>query len=393
MNHPHENTQGGAEHPQSSGLHRAMSVLVVDSSHEARSSISPVVAEMDCAVHFARSRDEAITLISSRRVDAAIINAQLPDGSGLDVLDALRNNDATSGVIITSDNATVDLTVESLRRGACDFLPGPCDAGQLAERLTAALQRVRQERRRDRKIKRLRTICRRLNDARREVSDQVDELCSDLVTAYQELASQVGHATLASEFGAAIRQELDIESLLRTTLESMLARTGPTNAAVFLPTGHSDYNLGAYVNQTLTGESVDILLDHLADIVPAEFEDTRDITAVDPSNERWSWICEEAGWLGESSGLVFACLHEDECMAVVLLFRPVDEPFNEGAIEDLAVMRDLFAEQLDRVVRVHHRSLPEMPSTGFDVSPEEGDEDPDGYGDSFDGGYNGGMAA
>ena len=45
---------------------------------------------------------------------------------------------------------------------------------------------------------------------------------------------------IVTEFGGLIRQELDIESLLRTTLEFVLGRCGPTNAAVFLPTTSGD---------------------------------------------------------------------------------------------------------------------------------------------------------
>lgn len=384
----HEPGDGLARGPRS----RTINVLIVDSSHEARSAISPLVREMECAVHFAQSRDEALRLVMNQPFDAAIINAHLRDGSGFDVLDAVRSHDRTSGVIMTSERATVDLTVESIRRGACDFLDAQHAAHELGERLGAAIERVRADRRRDRKIKRLRTICRRLNEARREVSDQVDELCTDLVVAYQDLASQAGTSALASEFAANIRQELDIESLLRQVLEALLTRTGPTNAAVFLPTGHSDYNLGAYVNQTLDADSADVLLDHLADIVPNEFEQTEGLVPLDPSSERWAWICEEADWLSQSTGVVFSCVHDGDCMAVVMLFRPDDQPFDPPIIEDLSVMRDVIAQQLDRVVRVHHRTLPEMPSKGFDIGPGEDLDDPDEFGDTF-GGPNGGMAA
>ena len=46
--------------------------------------------------------------------------------------------------------------------------------------------------------------------------------------------------TTALEFTGLIKQELDIENLLRTTLEYVLGRSGPTNAAVFLPTTSGD---------------------------------------------------------------------------------------------------------------------------------------------------------
>lgn len=118
-------------------------------------------------------------------------------------------------------------------------------------------------------------MCRRLNTAREQVSQQVDTLCSDLVNAYQELADHMNQVTTATEFKGLIRNELDIESLLRTTLEFVLSRSGPTNAAIFLPTTSGDYSLGAYVNYDCPKETVDVLLDHLANVVAPRFENAQ----------------------------------------------------------------------------------------------------------------------
>src|SRR5690242_10652412 len=55
---------------------------------------------------------------------------------------------------------------------------------------------------------RLRLVCRRLNQARHEISQQVDLLCNDLVRAYQEMAQQLNLAQTASEFAQALSGEL-----------------------------------------------------------------------------------------------------------------------------------------------------------------------------------------
>ena len=39
----------------------------------------------------------------------------------------------------------------------------------------------------------------------------------------------------SAEFGAVMNDELDLEHLLRKTLEFLLGKVGPTNAAIFLP--------------------------------------------------------------------------------------------------------------------------------------------------------------
>ena len=99
-------------------------------------------------------------------------------------------------------------------------------------RLRAAADHTVRLRRGEKKVQRLKRICRRLNSARQDANRQLDVLCNDLVNAYQELADQMSRVSLASEFSSLIRQELDVESLLRTTLEYLLTKTGATNAAV-----------------------------------------------------------------------------------------------------------------------------------------------------------------
>ena len=99
-----------------------------------------------------------------------------------------------------------------------------------------------------------------MNTARIDVTSQVDSLCNDLVHAYQELTDQISHVTAVTEFAAVIRQELDVEELLRTTLEYLLRKLGPTNAAIFLPAAGDEFTLGAYINYDCTKEAGNFLL-------------------------------------------------------------------------------------------------------------------------------------
>ena len=48
-------------------------------------------------------------------------------------------------------------------------------------------------------LRRLKTICRELNTARHEITEQVDILSKDLVDAYQNMADQVSEVAMTSE--------------------------------------------------------------------------------------------------------------------------------------------------------------------------------------------------
>ena len=177
---------------------------------------------------------------------------------------------------------------------------------------------------------------------------------------------------IVTEFGGLIRQELDIESLLRTTLEFVLGRCGPTNAAVFLPTTSGDYSLGAYVNYDCPKETVDVLLDHLANTIAPRLAEgavkalpggrsgggAGPVMHLKDHAALIKALGEDAGWLGDSSVVGFPCTQEGECLAVFLLFRDRLTEFSPALVEQLRTIGELFAAQLARVIRIHHRHIP-----------------------------------
>lgn len=320
---------------------------------------------------------EARVLMASGSYDVVILDDSLPDGCGFDLVrEYALEAQAPVCFVVLSDRTDMDAAVEAMRNGAADFLSRPFAEAELSRRIAAAAERSRRLRDGQRRVERLKRICRRLNTAREEVSRQVDTLCNDLVTAYQDLADQMQHATMASEFSALVRQELDVESLLRTTLEYLLSKTGPTNAAVFLPTGHSDYSLGAYVNYDVPRDTADVLLDHLADIIAPRFEDEDRVRHFPDPEALRAVIDDDAAWLDDSAAVVFACRDSDaDCLAVFCLFRDRRNPYSQAHLDQLLLIRDVFAEQLERVVRIHHRHTPEKQWPGFDIEGENEEDD------------------
>jgi two-component system response regulator HydG len=68
---------------------------------------------------------EARALLVREDFDAVLTDQKMPDGSGLDVLRAVQEEDATTSVIFLTAVGTVELAVESMREGAFDFLTKP----------------------------------------------------------------------------------------------------------------------------------------------------------------------------------------------------------------------------------------------------------------------------
>ncbi len=319
------------------------------------------------------SADAARRSLVRELFDAALIDADLPAGAGLKLAGDIAGAEAGVAVVVLAENPSVDLAMEAMRLGAADIVSPRLAGAECQGRVRRAIDRSSGLRTRDARIERLQKVCRKLNDARQQVTRQMGLLCNALVEAYQELTDRVSNVALASEFNSLIRQELDIESLLRTALEFVLAKVGPTNAAVFLPSTSSDFSLGAYVNYDCPKDTADVLLDQLANVVPARMEGREGIVTCAGARDLELLLGGDAHWLAESTAVAFNCRHDGETLAVIILFRDGATPFAPGMLDTLRVISELFGRQLARVIRVHHRHLPKEQWGGFAEPDDDAD--------------------
>ncbi|CAK9039460.1 Regulatory protein LuxO [Durusdinium trenchii] len=73
--------------------------------------------------------------------DLVLVDLQLPDGDGMDILQSLQERpDAISVVVITA-NASMNTAIEAMRAGALDFLAKPFDKARLLVTVESALER------------------------------------------------------------------------------------------------------------------------------------------------------------------------------------------------------------------------------------------------------------
>lgn len=182
-------------------------------------------------------------------------------------------------------------------------------------------------------------------------------------------------ARLAEQFGRQIRAELDVETLLREVLEFILIHVGPTNAAIFLPGTSGDFSLGAYVNYTCPKDAAEVLLDHLANVAAPSLEQTAGVLHLRRPDELREHIGEGMPWLDGSHMMAFTCRHEGECLAVFTLFRDGQSPFATGVSGLLQRISEVFAAQLARVIRTHHRHLPRDKWGALGDPPAQGDDE------------------
>jgi DNA-binding NtrC family response regulator len=125
-----------------------LSLLVVEDERPlARLWASELQRLVDATL--AHSLDEARAKLRGRSFDVILLDLNLPDGSGLDLLAEVSSRDDHTAVIILTANAELNSAIQALRHGAYDYLTKPCRLAELEQHLLhlAQHQKLRDENR------------------------------------------------------------------------------------------------------------------------------------------------------------------------------------------------------------------------------------------------------
>ncbi len=350
-------TDPPAARPRRSPRAKPFIVLLVDDEPQVSRLLGECITGDHMLLLQARSLDEARKHLAAHRVDLVLIEPNLARGEAMTLTEELAHNRRSPQTIVITGQPSLERAMDAIRVGAAAFMVKPLDMTLLNQRVREAMARRKAQDRHLDRLRRLRSMCQELRAARQEVTQQVDILCNDLVTAYQELATQMQSVVQTSEFAATIKQELDLEQMVRKVLEYLLDKAGPTNAALFLPTGNMDYALGGYVNYDCSAGSSDLVLQHLADILAPRIAKQDAPIHLTDNQALTQWLGDDAAYLADCHVLGFACCHAGEPLAIIVLFRDAAQPFDAPLIETVTGIAPTLAEYLARIIRVHHRHL------------------------------------
>ncbi|MEY3141591.1 MAG: hypothetical protein RLY21_84 [Planctomycetota bacterium] len=290
-----------------------------------------------------------------------------------------RRISAATKVVVAGPTPSADELLAAVRAGAVDWIDPSDDADSVLARIRSVADAINDERRRDERLTRLKGICQKLVVHRDEFTRQVDELHQGLHTAVHGVQERVDEAEIAGEFRGLLSQELDVEDLLRTALQYLLTKTGPTNAAVYLPGSKpSQFGLGAYVHYDCPRTTAQPLLDRLGEEICERLSHRQDIIRFTDTREFVHAIGMAGAVLEDTELVAWSALNEGECMAVFFMFRNRAEPFKDELAALIDVLRPIFGAQMAKLVRIHHRSSFKFPKLQSDADEaEDADEDED----------------
>ncbi len=113
-------------------------VLLVDDDPILRRALQRELEREGFAVEQADGYHAALKLARTTHFDLALVDVQMPEHSGLDVLESLQAQRPRVPVVLMTSYGSIPTAVEGMRLGAVDYLTKPVQADQLI----AALKRL-----------------------------------------------------------------------------------------------------------------------------------------------------------------------------------------------------------------------------------------------------------
>jgi DNA-binding response OmpR family regulator len=126
-------------------------LLIVEDDAKARDFLADNLTADGFAVHTARDVSEAIAATRSEFPDLVVLDVTLPDGSGLELLSAVRGTDGvadrvdprTPVLVLSGRSGELD-RLRAFERGADDYLTKPFSYRELLARIRAILGRAQE---------------------------------------------------------------------------------------------------------------------------------------------------------------------------------------------------------------------------------------------------------
>ncbi len=331
-------------------------VLVVDADPATGDIVRQGCQTVAGKVRIATSVDQAAAEMTRRPADLLLVNVQINDNAGLELLRSLRKKYPGTEAIAVSRVRRSELCLDAWRAGAADMIVGPVTVEEVQRSVEeVAHKRHGVERLLARNV-RLRQTCRRLNKARHEISQQVDLLCNDLVRAYQEMAQQLNFTQVTTEYAAMVEDELEVEGVLRKTMEWVLKKLGPINAAVYLPDAEHKFALGAYLNLDTQADAE--LISAVGETLVREADASGRSIHMENDQQLLEHFGEQSAALRGRAWFAAGCFTKRECLAVMVIFRRQGEPLDAHLKMPIESACPLLAEKIEQALELYNRLNP-----------------------------------
>lgn len=120
-----------------------MKLLIIEDELSLQEIMAKVLKKEGYVVETASDFASAMLKIGTYAYECVLLDINLPDGCGLDILEHLKKNHSSMNVIITSARDSIDDKIRGLELGADDYLAKPFHLAELVARIRSVTRRSR----------------------------------------------------------------------------------------------------------------------------------------------------------------------------------------------------------------------------------------------------------
>ncbi|HTB52402.1 MAG TPA: response regulator transcription factor [Ferruginibacter sp.] len=118
-----------------------MKILIIEDEPSLNKSMVDYLTAQQYLVEAVGNYEDALEKIEYYHYDCIVLDLTLPGGNGLQLLEVLKENFKTDGVIIISARNELDDKIIGLQLGADDYLTKPFHLSELSVRIAAIIRR------------------------------------------------------------------------------------------------------------------------------------------------------------------------------------------------------------------------------------------------------------
>ena len=116
-------------------------ILIIDDERPIRASLREILEYEGHTIDEAEDGVDGVIAAQKKQFDVVFCDIKMPKMDGIDVLDMFKKKNILAPVIMISGHGTVETAVQSLKKGAFDFIQKPLDLNRILLTLKHALDK------------------------------------------------------------------------------------------------------------------------------------------------------------------------------------------------------------------------------------------------------------
>ncbi len=116
-------------------------ILVIDDEKSIRDTLKEILEYEDHIVDLAEDGEEGLEKFKNNKYEIILLDIKMPKKDGIEVLEDIFSVATDTPVIMISGHGNIDTAVESIKKGAYDFIEKPLDLNRLLVTIRNAMDR------------------------------------------------------------------------------------------------------------------------------------------------------------------------------------------------------------------------------------------------------------